>query len=84
MSRAEGLRAGMQRAVALGLLLGGDDLVEDLRLALLVALLRPDAAPDQVVLQPQDRIAERPGVGLGLRAVGRRDRPRSSARRRGR
>ena len=44
---------------------------QDLGLGLLVALLRPDAAQDQVVLQAQDRIAERPGVGLGLRPIGR-------------
>ena len=38
------LAAGMQRAVAFGLLLRRDHRVQDLRLGLLVALLRPDAA----------------------------------------
>jgi hypothetical protein len=37
-----------------------------------VALLRPDAAHDQVVLQPDDGIAERPCVGFRLRPVGGR------------
>src|SRR3954463_4641083 len=66
-----GLRAGMERPVRLGLLLGGDHLVQDLRLALLVALIGPDAAADQVVLEPEDRVPERPGVGLRFRPVGR-------------
>src|SRR3954451_7443527 len=64
--------AGMKRPVRLGLLLGGDHLVEDLRLALLVALIGPDAAADQVVFEPKDRIPERPSVGLRFRPVGRR------------
>ena len=61
----------MQRAVALGLLLDRDDGRQDLGLGLLVALLGPRAATDQVALQPQHRIAQRPGVGLRLRPVGR-------------
>ena len=54
----------MERPVRLCLLLCGDHLVEDLRLTLPVALLRPSAAPDQVILQPKDRIAKRPSVKL--------------------
>ncbi len=52
-----GLAAGMQRAVGLGLALGGHHLVEDLGLALAVALLRPGAAGDEVILQARDGIA---------------------------
>src|SRR5215217_2078179 len=67
-----GLWAGMERAVRLGPPLRGDHLVQDLRLTLLVALIGPDAAPDQVVFEPKDRIPERPGVGLRFRPVRRR------------
>src|SRR4029077_6961234 len=63
------LAAGMQGPVALGLLLRPDDLVEDLGLRLLVALLGPGAAQDQMVLEADDWIAQRPGVGFGLRPV---------------
>jgi hypothetical protein len=66
------LAAGMQRAVALGLPLRRDHRFEDFRLGLGVALVRPNAALDEMVLQPDDGIAERPGVGFGLRPVGRR------------
>src|SRR5690606_21654133 len=64
--------AGVQRAVALGLALRGDHLREHLLLELAVPLLGPCAAQDQVVLQADHRIAERPGVGLGLRTIGGR------------
>src|SRR5215203_344513 len=66
------LRPGMERSVRLGLLLGGDYLVQDLRLALLVALLRPDATPGQMIFQPKDRIPEWPSIGFTFRAIGRR------------
>ena len=56
----------------------------DLGLHLLVALLAPGADADQMVLQPLDRIAERPGGSFVLRPVFRTDRPRSNARRRDR
>ena len=65
-----------QRALLLRLLLGGADLVAELFLQRLVALLVPFAEPDQMLLQPRDRIAERPG-GAGILAGDRRsDRPR--------
>ena len=37
---------------------------------LLVTFIRPDAALDKMVLEPQDRIAERPCVAFGLRTIG--------------
>ena len=46
--------------------------VEDFGLRLLVARLRPCAPPDQMVLEPDDGIAERPSVGLGLGPIGGR------------
>src|SRR5215207_1534619 len=67
-----GLGAGMEGAVRFGLLLGGDHFVEDLRLTLLVAFLRPSAAPNQMTFEPKDWISEWPGVELGLGPVGRR------------
>ncbi len=62
----------MQGAVLLGLLLGGDHRIRDFRFRLLVALLRPGAAHDEVVLQPDDRVSERPDIGFRLGAVGGR------------
>src|SRR3984885_6047172 len=55
------LRAIMQRAVALGLLGGVEDLGVDLRLHLPMALVAPGADADEVNLQPLNRIAQRPG-----------------------
>ena len=64
------LAAGMQRAEALGLLLRRDHRLQDLGLGLLVALLAPGADRDQMLLQPQQRVAERPAVRLLLGAIG--------------
>ena len=78
------LAAGMQRAVALGLLLRRDHRVEDFGLGLLVALVRPDAArrSDGSSAGSPDRRAARRRIRS---SAGRRtDRPRSNARRRGR
>src|SRR5690606_9511724 len=61
------LRTGMERAEALRFLLGGDHRIEDLGLGLFVPFLRPDALHDKVVLQADDRIPERPGIGFRLR-----------------
>ena len=71
MSRAEGLPPACSVPWLSASFCAAITVVEDLRLGLLVALLRPDAAQDQMVLQPDHRIAERPGVGFGFRA-GRR------------
>src|SRR5690606_39149441 len=59
------LAAGMQRAVSFGLFLGSDHRIGNLGFCLLVPFLRPHAAHDQMVLEPQYGIAERPGVGFG-------------------
>src|SRR5271166_4633360 len=66
------LRSVMQRAVAFGFLGGFEDFRVDFSLHLFVALLAPRADPDQVGLEPLDRIAERPDGPLFLRAVFRR------------
>src|SRR3984957_17847815 len=66
------LPAGMQRAVLLRLLLRRYHVVEHLRLGLFVALLRPTPARDQMVLQPEHGIAERPLLRFGLRTIGGR------------
>ena len=62
----------MQSAVAFCLLLRSNHGVQNFRFGLLVALLRPGAAHDQVVFQPNDRITERPSVRLGLGPIGGR------------
>ena len=65
-----------ERAVLLGLLLRGADLVAELLLERLVPLLVPFAEADQMRLQPRDRIAERPfraGVLRAGRRSGRRE-----------
>ena len=61
-----------ERALLLGLLLGGADLGAELLLERLVALLVPFAEADQMRLQPLDRIAERPLLARVLRPVGGR------------
>lgn len=66
------LASRMQRAEALSFFLRRNDRVENFSLRLLVTIIRPDAAPDQMVLQPNDRIPQRPSVGLGFWPVGRR------------
>ena len=48
----------------------GNDGVEDFSFRLLVTLIRPDAPPDQMILQADNRIAQWPGIGFGLRPVG--------------
>ena len=76
--------AGVQRAVAFRFPLRRHDRVHDLRFRLPVAFLRPDAAQRQVVLQPDHRVTERPGIGFGLRAGRPRDRRMWNVRRPGR
>src|SRR5271168_3330303 len=66
------LSAGMQRAVLLRLLLRRYHVVEHLRLGLFVALLRPAPTRDQMVLQPEHGIAERPLLRFRLRPIGGR------------
>src|SRR5690606_14646478 len=66
------LVAGVQRAVFLRLALGCDHAIQNLRLGLRMPLLRPDPAPDQVILQSNDRITERPGGRLLLWPIGGR------------
>src|SRR5687768_5905315 len=61
---------GMQRAVALVLLLRLDHFVHDLGLSLLMPVVGPCAPQDEMILEPQHRVAERPGFGLRLRPVG--------------
>ena len=72
MSRAEGLPPECSVPCFSASFLRGDDGVPHLRLGLDVALLAPGADPDEMVLEPDDRIAERPGIGFGLGPVGRR------------
>src|SRR5690625_153118 len=59
-----GLAAGMHGAAAFSLALGGDHLIHDFRFCLLLPLLRPGTDGDEVVLQPNDGISQRPGIGL--------------------
>ena len=66
------LRPVMQRAMTFGFLGGVQNLGVDLGLHLPVALLAPCADPNQVNLQPLDRIAERPGGPFVLGAIFRR------------
>ena len=61
-----------ERALLLGLLLGGADLGAELLLERLVPLLVPFAEADQMLLQPRDRVAERPFRAGVLRPVGGR------------
>ena len=61
-----------ERAQLLQFLLGGADLLAELGLQRRVALLVPFAEPDQMLLQPRDRIAERPGLAGVLGPVGGR------------
>src|SRR5262249_11257008 len=58
-----------ERAVALRLLPGGVDVSVELLLEPRVPLFRPLAERDQVLLQADDRVAERPGAPLLLGAV---------------
>src|ERR1700733_12759445 len=62
----------MQGSVALSFLGGVEDLGVDLRLHLPVALLAPRADPNEVNLQPLDRIAQWPGGPFVLGPVFRR------------
>src|SRR5690606_38162744 len=66
-----GPAARVHRAVALRLPLGADHLVKYLGLCLLVALLAPHAPDDEVVLEADDRVPQRPGVGVVFGTIGR-------------
>ena len=59
----------MQRAVAFGFLVGFDDKVIERTFELLVTLVIPFAQTNQMVLQTQDRIAQRPFLKLVLGAI---------------
>ena len=56
-------------AVLLGLLLCGLDRVGDFLVLRGMALLVPFADRDQVILEPPDRIAQRPGIGFARAAI---------------
>ena len=60
----------MQGPVALSFTLRGDDLRLDFGCGLRVPLLGPDFLDDQVVLEPLDRIAQRPHFGFLFGPVG--------------
>ena len=60
----------MQGAEALGFLLRGDDLRLDFGCGLRVPLLGPELLDDQMVLEPLDRIAQRPRFGFLFGPVG--------------
>ncbi|MNE22513.1 hypothetical protein D3C80_1157290 [compost metagenome] len=62
----------MQRAVAFRLALRFKHFIGDFRLRLPVPFLRPDAAQDEMFLQSQNRITQRPGIGFRLGAIGTR------------
>ena len=66
------IMAVAERALLLGFLLRGADLLAEAFLERLVPLLVPFAEADQMLLQPRDRIAERPGRAGVLGPVGGR------------
>src|SRR5450756_2678533 len=53
-------------------LLCGDHGIQNFGFRLLMAFIRPGAACNQVIFEPDYGVAERPGVGLRLRPVGGR------------
>src|SRR6476646_2763066 len=55
-----------------GLPLGHHHRVHDFRFCLFVAFIRPDTKYRQVVLQPDHRVTERPGIGFGFGSIGGR------------
>ena len=67
-----GVRAGGSVPVRLGFpFWTATNLGQDLASACLYRSSRPGAAQDEMVLEPQHRIAEQPGIRLGLGPVGR-------------
>src|SRR5580704_19370581 len=63
------MRSGIERAEFLRLAVGVAHFGDQLGLGLLVALLGPFAELNQMLRQPVDRVAERPGARLVFRAV---------------